>query len=68
MLDLLSRRDLVKRPAETPGEFVERIQTSFNSPAPALITQLYHRNRFGHVPLGASDLSKVYGWLKELRR
>ena len=68
MLDLLSRKELVKGPAETPGEFVERIQASFNSPAPALITQLYHRNRFGHVPLAASDLSRVYGWLKELRR
>ncbi|MEE8348419.1 MAG: DUF3488 and transglutaminase-like domain-containing protein [Acidobacteriota bacterium] len=68
MLALLGRRGLVKNPAETPGEFVQRIQVDFNSPAPGLITQLYYRNRFGHFPLEASDLSRVYGWLKELRR
>ena len=68
MLDLLGRKGLVKGPAETPREFVTRIQANFGNPAPALITQLYYRNRFGHFPLEASDLSKVYGWLKELRR
>ncbi|MDA2933018.1 DUF3488 and transglutaminase-like domain-containing protein [Acidobacteria bacterium AH-259-D05] len=68
MLDLMGRKGLVKRSAETPLEFVERIQTDLSSPAPALITQLYYRNRFGHFPLGASDLSNVYGWLRELHR
>jgi transglutaminase-like putative cysteine protease len=68
MLDLLRRKGLVKVPAETPREFVERIQADVSSPAPALITHLYYRNRFGHVPLGVTDLSRVYGWLKELRR
>jgi hypothetical protein len=68
MLALLGRKGLVKGPAETPSEFVERIQVNFTSPAPALITQLYYRNRFGHLSLEFSDLSKVYGWLKELRR
>ena len=68
MLDLLGRKGLVKSPAETPAEFVERIQVDLGNPSPSLITQLYYRNRFGHFPLGPSDLSKVYGWLKELRR
>jgi len=68
MLDLLRRKGLVKRPAETPDEFVERIQVDLNSLEPALITQLYYRNRFGHFPLGSTDLSQLYGWLKELRR
>lgn len=68
MLDLLGRKGLMKVPAETPHEFVERIQADFSSPTPALITQLYYRNRFGHFPLEASDLSRIYGWLKDLRR
>jgi hypothetical protein len=68
MLDIVGRKGLVKGPAETPREFVQRIQASFSTPAPALITQLYYRNRFGHFPLGTSDLSQVYGWLRELRR
>ncbi len=68
MLDLLRRKGLVKRPAETPNEFVERIEVDLHSLEPALITQLYYRNRFGHFPLGSSDLSQLYGWLKELRR
>ena len=68
MLHLLNRKGLVKRPAETPNEFVERIQGDLNSLEPALITQLYYRNRFGHFPLGSSDLSELYGWLKVLRQ
>jgi len=68
MLDLLNRKGFEKQAAETPHEFVKRIQLDFDPPEPALITQLYYRNRFGNVPLGSSDLSQVYGWLKELRR
>jgi len=68
MLDLLNRKGFEKRAAETPNEFVKRIQTDFEPLEPALITQLYYRNRFGNVPLRSSDLSEVYGWLKELHR
>jgi hypothetical protein len=68
MLALLRRKGHVKKPAETPNEFVERIQVDLDSLEPAFITQLYYRNRFGHFPLGSSDLSQLYGWLKELRR
>ena len=68
MLDLLNRKGFEKQAAETPHEFVNRIQVDFEPPEPALITQLYYRNRFGNIPLRSSDLSQVYGWLKELRR
>lgn len=68
MLDLLNRRGFEKQAAETPHEFVKRIQPDFDPLEPALITQLYYRNRFGNIPLKSSDLSDVYGWLKELRR
>lgn len=68
MLDLLDRKGFEKRASETPNEFVERIQPDFQALEPALITQLYYRNRFGNVPLRSSDLTDVYGWLKELRQ
>ncbi len=68
MLDLLNRKGFEKRAAETPDEFVKRIQADFEPLEPAFITQLYYRNRFGNVPLKSSDLSEVYGWLKELHR
>ena len=68
MLDLLNRKGFEKQAAETPHEFVKRIQADFEPLEPALITQLYYRNRFGNVPLRSSNLSQVYGWLKELRR
>ncbi len=68
MLDLLNRKGFEKQAAETPQEFVKRIQLEFDPPEPAFITQLYYRNRFGNIPLRSSDLSQVYGWLKELRR
>jgi len=68
MLDLLNRKGFEKQAAETPHEFVKRIQPNFDPPEPTLITQLYYRNRFGNVPLRSADLSQVYGWLKELRR
>jgi hypothetical protein len=68
MLDLLNRKGFEKRAAETPDEFVKRIRVDFEPPEPSLITQLYYRNRFGNIPLRSSDLSDVYGWLKELRR
>lgn len=68
MLDLLNRKGFEKQAAETPHEFVKRIQLEFDPPEPAFITQLYYRNRFGNIPLRTSDLSQVYGWLKELRR
>jgi transglutaminase-like putative cysteine protease len=68
MLDLLNRKGFEKRAAETPDEFVKRIREDFKPPEPALITQLYYRNRFGNIPLRSSDLSDVYGWLRELRR
>jgi hypothetical protein len=68
MLDLLNRKGFEKQAAETPQEFVKRIQLEFDPPEPAFITQLYYRNRFGNIPLRSPDLSQVYGWLKELRR
>jgi transglutaminase-like putative cysteine protease len=68
MLDILNRKGFEKQAAETPHEFVKRIQPEFDPPEPTLITQLYYRNRFGNVPLRSSDLSQLYSWLKELRR
>jgi len=68
MLDLLNRKGFEKRAAETPDEFVKRIRVDFEPLEPAFITQLYYRNRFGNIPIRTSDLSDVYGWLKELRR
>ena len=67
MLDLLNRKGLVKRLAETPAEFAIRIEPDFVSPVPSLITQLHYRNRFGHLPLQERDLSQIYYWLRELR-
>jgi protein-glutamine gamma-glutamyltransferase len=67
MLDLLDRRGLVKKPAETPAEFVDRIQPDFTSPIPGLITRFYYGNRFGHLPLRERDLSEIYQWLWQLR-
>ncbi len=67
MLDLLNRKGLVKRPAETPAEFVVRIEPDFVSSVPSMITQLYYGNRFGHQPLQERDLSQIYYWLRELR-
>ena len=68
MLRVLKRKGLSKKPSETPYEFLERIRPEFDSPTPALITELYYRNRFGSTPLKTSDLSEIYGWLQALRR
>lgn len=67
MLDLLKRRGFVKKPCETPAEFVHRIATDVPSALPSRITELYYRNRFGDTPLEAEDLTEIYTSLKQLR-
>jgi protein-glutamine gamma-glutamyltransferase len=68
MLHLLNKRGFARKSSETPLEFVKRISSELNSPVPFRLTTIYYRNRFGNFPLEESQLTEIFGGLRDLRK
>jgi len=68
MLEVLKRRGFSRKRAETPLEFVMRVRAELDSNVPQRVTELYYGNRFGSLPLEATQLSEIYDGLRQLRK
>jgi hypothetical protein len=68
MLRIFKSKGAAKLPAETPREFLARIQDSYQVPYPDLITDIYVRTRFGGDSASFKDLETITLALKKLRK
>ena len=68
MLRVLKRKGDGKLPAETPGEFLDRIRDSYPACYPDLITDIYIKSRFAGRAASSEDLKSVTMALRQLRK
>lgn len=68
MLKILKSKGFPKNPAETPEEFLSRLNGSFPSEFPELITDIYVRTRFGGRLAGIDETEAVASALRKLIR
>lgn len=73
---VLERRQLVRPPATTPGEFAHQVshhlasssETAAFAPLPVRVVEAFYRVRFGHEPMGSDARRELLGAVEELDR